>query len=628
MLNGPPHHPLRHAVVDIFDTEIRKVATAVMPTGVPQLVTLPGTGIYLAQARLTTGAVVRRSFQTGHPGDCVVLDTERGGAHQAHELSAAGLFRPVHPYDADLDEREIDLSWWRLVGGHWVPAAGDMTARGGTVDAFATPDDGILALQLNSPGRPVWTTLMPPRAHAVVQAPGPDTVRAELPETLAVALLTFLDRGDVASAQHVAERLRSGKRPVASLIDDLATAYLSLRTDARMDPAPLEDLRSRYPFSSDAALLHGWHAGSIGRHPAAATTALDEALELGPPVVRLGLRMLYDGLNLLHRDTSTKTARLRQMLHHSGKGPLTTFRATAATALWPPADSTRPPRRRQWPSPGEDATSSSVMTEAWTADLAQCLTQLNRTGFVDAGHRLATSGAVRVLAWLDPDDEGTHSLSMTATPAPSTQFPPVTLALTVSAHDHRLAAMDHTGRAVFHRVSRRRWTSFTVLPSAPRPGETPLPTLATGSVSANDGEDIVQSISAPYAGVQFTVATTDSPGRYTLELTLHTTTSRPRIVPLSYRTVRGDFRNLLVACRYQIVTKGATSAAVCTDVDPHVGWTLHPPIAPSELIDWGEDIPHSVAAAANKATREAWVAAGEYSGNERIRRLINDGLPG
>jgi hypothetical protein len=169
------------------------------------------------------------------------------------------------------------------------------------------------------------------------------------------------------------------------------------------------------------------------------------------------------------------------------------------------------------------------------------------------------------------------------------------------------------------------------LPHCAAPGpnsdETPVPALASRAISAHGGNDVLQSVTGPQQEVELSVSTTDSRGRYIVDLTVRTTTSAPRIVPLSYQTLRGERRHLLVACRYRALTKGATASALCTDVDPHVGWTLRQSVAASDLSSWSAVvISDSVAAAANKISREAWAAAGAACGDEEIRRLIDDSL--
>ncbi|MEU3934235.1 hypothetical protein AB0E85_19680 [Streptomyces sp. NPDC029044] len=615
-----PYTPVRHAVIDVLDTDIRTVATTVATTGAPHAVTLPGAGSYLAQARLTTGIVVRAAFRTGDPGNCVLLDARSDEEH--------------HGGPSSDDPSAVGLTWWGTADGQWTPVDGTAAVHEGIMDAFASPDDGILALQVDTPDRPARTTLLPPRAHAVIRASRAQDWRVELPETMALALLTFLDRGDVSNAREVASRLRTTRPAGTSLMDDLALAYLRLRTDLSLDAAHLRQLRDNYPWSSDAALLHGWHAGSVTGDRTTAQTALATALELGPPVLRLGLRMLYDGLHILGLDTRHRAGQLRELLRCAGPGPLTSFAGTAASALWPTRTSapTPSPRSGLSPTPNEAPFLQPIEPNTWRTDLGQCLTRLNRAGFLNSCHRSAGEGVVRTLAWLDPDDGDTSSLTVAATPAPiSGDLPGAapTLALHVSAQDHRLATMDRHGRAVFHRVPHRPWLSLTVLPPAPGPDETPVPALASRALSAHGGNDILQNVTGPHQEVELTVSATDSRGRYIVDLTVRTTTGAPRIVPLSYHTLSGERRHLLVACRYRALTRSATASAVCTNVDPHVGWTLRSPVVASDLSSWSVDIiSDSVAAAANKISRDAWAAAGAACGDEGIRRLIDDGLTG
>ncbi|MFJ9981581.1 hypothetical protein [Streptomyces cyaneofuscatus] len=620
LVSGPERAPVRHAVVHVLDTEIRTVATTVATTGIPRAVALPGPGTYLAQARLTTGAVLRQAFRTGDPGDCVLLDATAG------EEPPTG---PPGPGPAN-----ALLSWWGLADGRWAPIDGTAVLYGDSADAFARPTDGdsVLALQVEPPGRPARTTLLPPHAHAVIRTTPNGDWRVELPETLPLALLTFLDAGDVRSARELAaSRLRTGVPPAAPLLEALALAHLRLRTETHPDPAPLRELRARWPRSSDAALLSGWYAGAVTGDRATARAELSAALELGPPVLRLGLRMLYDGLHLLGLGTEPRTDLLRELLQRGGAGPLTTFTGPAARALWPAptAAGTAPRPTRPASSPGGAPLPEGTTRAAWRADLAQCLTLLNRTGLLDAEHHSAEAGEVSTLSWLDPGDDGTTTLTVAATPAPSgdrTHGAAPTLSLAVTSQDHRLATMDGHGRAVFHRVPAVRWLSLTVLPPAPDPQGTPLPALASLALSAHGRTDILQQITGPDGEVELTVSATGRPGRYIVDLTLHTTTGAPRIVALGYRTLLGEHRHLLVACRYRALTKGATASALCTDVDPRVGWTLRPSAAASELSSWSTQvIGDSVASAANRISREAWAATAARCGHAPIRHLI-DGL--
>ncbi|MEU5705114.1 hypothetical protein [Streptomyces aurantiacus] len=634
MVTGPSHMPVRHAVVDILDTDIRTVTTTVARTGVPCTVNVPETGFYLAQARFTTGAVVRRTFRSGDPGNCVMLDTSDATTPRTGE--------PDHtPMDAV-------LTWWGRTAECWLPVDGVAHVWEGGADAFAAPqnglpvlqagpDDGLLALQMDRLGRPAWTTLMPPRAHAVIHPLSyARTVQdwcVELPETRALAALTFLDRGDISSARAVAAQQGIDAVAGTSFLDDLAAAYLQVRTEPSPDSVHLAELRARCPWSSDAALLHGWYAGSITRDRGTAKAELAAALELGPPILRQGLRMLYDGLHMLGLGAAPRTTHLRELLRRGGPGPLTSFEGTADSALWPTrtAPDSSPPRRARLSTPSSEVpyTRSTPLTD-WRTDLTQCLIKLHREGFGTSRHRTVEAGAVRLLAWLDPDGGDTSSLTVAVTPAPSrdslrTSAP--TLALAVSAQDHRLATMDRHGRAVFSHVPRQQWLSLTVLPPAPGPHETPVPALASGALSAHGGNDVLQSITGPRQEVELTVSATDRHGRYVVDIAVRTTTSAPRVVPLTYHTSGGRQRNLLVACRYRALTKGATASAFLTDVDPHVGWTLSPIFTASVLSSWSADvIRDSVSAAANKISRDAWTAAAEACGDEAVRRLVTEAL--
>ncbi|MFJ7066191.1 hypothetical protein [Streptomyces sp. NPDC101115] len=196
----------------------------------------------------------------------------------------------------------------------------------------------------------------------------------------------------------------------------------------------------------------------------------------------------------------------------------------------------------------------------------------------------------------------------------------------------------------------RVWASFTGIALPPRPEAAPgpvprpapapqpeaaraaaawfaLPSLPeTGALTASGNDTVVLEAPSPDGRAVFVLHRTgDRTAEYALELVVRDTTDQPELATVTYTRQDGEEHTLLVPVfpsRFGV----AASFVSLNGFRAGSTWQASGPAPVPETPDWpSAAVAHSVRAARNEATREAWRRVGERAG-QGVRDVIDGAL--
>ncbi|MET8027607.1 hypothetical protein [Streptomyces avermitilis] len=205
---------------------------------------------------------------------------------------------------------------------------------------------------------------------------------------------------------------------------------------------------------------------------------------------------------------------------------------------------------------------------------------------------------------------------------------------------------DRAGYALWQRT----WASFTGINLPPRPGHAPdvaprltpasrpqtapaaagwfgLPSLpAAGALTASGSDTVVLEAPSPDGRAVFVLRRTgDRTAEYALELVVRDTADQPELATVTYTRPDGEEHTLLVPVAPSRFGPAASLIRL-NGFTAGSTWQAHGPAPVPEDPDWPPaTVAHSVRAARNEATREAWRRVGECTG-QGVRDTIDGAL--
>lgn len=303
-------------------------------------------GVYMVRLNLASGKHLEQVVQI-QPGQQTKLKFDIGQFSPRESQEWAYLVKgnagtnPASPAFRSASNKEsvkflnkISAHRWELKNGQWlatddIPIGNEPIDEIGETYSFHVPQEMQL-LEVEVQGKASCFVSLPPADHVIClikTAEGPESVVPELDISIstlnekAQVLLSLITSGDMARAKSLAT-VKDAADLLYSKIQDPASAaiggYFLLKTgelEKMHDWA--NNLADWFSWMPDGAIIHAWQMiqeGGPGINIPAIRNRFIEAVNRGIPIYTEGLRLLYDGLNMLSFEFKQKDKLVEEAL--------------------------------------------------------------------------------------------------------------------------------------------------------------------------------------------------------------------------------------------------------------------------------------------------------------------------
>ena len=355
MGNETPNVPVK---VEIFDSVLNRVEVSWLKASDIKTFEV-SSGMYGVRASLASGVAFDRSVtvEAGKLEPCSIY-LHQASPHESHEwayltqtIDASGTRLLSEPRYEGVWLR----MWQRSRDGAWkvVPVPIHNIGQGtwdedGVTYRFRAPKGGFYMIQVGGPRIP-WKNVALPSSYEVMVLVRPATGPLDAVHPLDVivssgdwgveSMLSFMQRGDISSAQGMADQPKLAEELLYSKYENTNAAavggYFLLKVrDLERLHNWANNLAEWFEWMPDGAIIHAWQLiMGTGQNNEKRTAHLDqarkrllEAVGRGVPVYTEGLRLLRDGLLYFDSRAQGKDAEIAAALTRIG--------AYAAAADW------------------------------------------------------------------------------------------------------------------------------------------------------------------------------------------------------------------------------------------------------------------------------------------------------
>lgn len=286
-------------------------------------------------AHIISGEVTNLKFDIGQFSPRETQEWMYLTKSNSGENPSGPSFRNISKQRLTKSLENVSARRWNLESYNWV-AIDDVPIKNVFIDdvgetfQFHVPQ-AMQLLEVEVPGKPSCFVCLPPGQHIkcmIKIAEGPENVVPELDVLIgtskgkAQALLSLITSGDMARARTLST-VRDAESLLQSKMIDAASAaiggYFLLKTgDLERMHDWANNLANWFPWMPDGSIIHAWQMIQQGVStpdiiPVIRNRFL-EALNRGIPVYTEGMRLLYEGLNMLSYELKKEDKAVEQAL--------------------------------------------------------------------------------------------------------------------------------------------------------------------------------------------------------------------------------------------------------------------------------------------------------------------------